>query len=80
MQTNAQPTPPPLFFSGQSSKKSCFQKVLSHLAQNDLTEVFQPVYRKHHSTETAILGVCNDLLKGADDRKVKHLVRSIGCF
>ena len=32
--------------------------------------MFQPAYRKHHSTETAILRVCNDFLEGADDRKV----------
>ena len=43
---------------------------LSHLAQNDLNEMFQSAYRKHHSTETAILRVCNDFFKGADDRKV----------
>ena len=47
---------------------------MSHLAQNDLNEMFQSAYRKHHSTETALLRVYNDFLKGADDRKVKILV------
>ena len=36
--------------------------------------MFQSAYRKHHSTETAILRVCNDLLEGADDRNVNLLV------
>ena len=44
------------------------------MAQNDLHEMFQSTYRKHHSTESAILRVCNDFLKGADDRKVNLLV------
>ena len=50
------------------------KQLLSHLAQNDLNEMFQSAYRKHHSTETAILRVCNDFLKEADDRKVNLLV------
>ena len=36
--------------------------------------MFQSAYRKHHSTETAILRVCNDFLEEADDRKVNLLV------
>ena len=36
--------------------------------------MFQSAYRKHHSTETAILRLCNDFFKGADDRKVNLLV------
>ena len=47
---------------------------MSHIAQNDLNETLQSAYRKHHSTETAILCVCNDFLKGADDRKANLLV------
>ena len=39
-----------------------------------MNELFQSAYRKHHSTETAILRVCNDFLEGADDRKVNLLV------
>ena len=50
------------------------KQLLSHLAQNDLNEMFQSAYRKHHSTESAILRVCNDFLEGADDRKVNLLV------
>ena len=45
-----------------------------HLAQNDLKEMFQSAYRKHHSTETDILRVCNNFLNKADDRKVNLLV------
>ena len=50
------------------------KQLLSHLAQNDLNEMFQSAYRKHHSTETAILRVCNDFLEGAEDRKINLLV------
>ena len=39
------------------------KQLLSHLAQNDLNEMFQSAYRKHHRTESAILRVCNDFLK-----------------
>ena len=51
------------------------KQLLIRLAQNDLNEVFQSAYRKHHSTETAILRVCNDFFsKVAEDRKVNILV------
>ena len=44
------------------------------MAQNDLNKMFQSAYRKHQSTETAILYVFNEILEAADDRKVKLLV------
>jgi len=40
----------------------------------DLLSTHQSAYRQHHSTETAILSVHNDLMRAVDDGKVTILV------
>ena len=37
-------------------------------------EPFQSVYRPNHSVETALLHVCNDILRSMDQRKITILV------
>ena len=46
----------------------------SHLSLNNLHEEHQSVYRKFHSTETALLKVQNDILNSLDRNDVTMLV------
>ena len=39
------------------------------MCDNDLNEGLQSAYKKHHSCETALLRVQNDILKSIDDKK-----------
>ena len=46
----------------------------SHLSLNGLYPVFQSAYRRHHSTETALLKIKNDLLMTMNKQHVTLLV------
>ena len=53
----------------------CVAKQLnSYLSKGDHYEAFQSAYRPHHSTETALLRVQNDILTGIDKKEVTLLV------
>ena len=41
-------------------------QLVDHLKENDLYEIFQSTYWQHHSTETALLRVQNDILQAVD--------------
>ena len=45
-----------------------------HLQSNDLYAKMQSAYRKHHSTETAIIRVYNDILHAIDGHQDVILV------
>ncbi len=38
-----------------------FKQLVAHLTDNNLSEIFQYDFQSLHSTETALLKVCNDL-------------------
>ena len=49
-------------------------QILQHINCNKLLIIFQSAYRPHHSTDTALLKVTNDLLSARDDLKISVLV------
>ena len=58
---NQRPLSNQSFHSKLTARTVCVQLVI-HLDKNGLHEVFQSDYRHLHSTETALLGVQNDIL------------------
>ena len=47
-------------------EKCAYVQLYDHLEENNLLIVNQSAYKKHHSCETALLKICNDVLKTLD--------------
>ena len=61
-------------FCVQNIRKSCIFLLKDHKDRHNLHEPFQSAYRKHHSTETALLRVQNDILHSVDNGYCVFLV------
>ena len=63
-----------LSFVSKIAEKVFAARFSNHLIDNGLYKQMQAAYRPHHSTETALVKVCNDLLCSLDERKAVILV------
>ena len=60
-------------FLSKILEKVVLKQLKNHLAINNLIEPFQSAYREHHSTETALLRIVNDILISCDGGEVSIL-------
>lgn len=55
-------------------EKIIHNQVIEYLEQNNTQDKFQSGYRKKYSTQTALLKLCHDVRKSADNRRITILV------
>ncbi len=61
-------------FLSKILEKVVSQQLVSHIDKHSLSARFQSGFKRHHSTETALLKVTNDILRESDKGKVTALV------
>ena len=62
-----------LLFLSKILEKIVLSQLKYHLSKNELVVPFQSAYRENHSTETALLRICCDLLNAADEGLISVL-------
>ena len=63
-----------LSFISKIIEKCVAEQLVHHIDSNGLNEIMQSAYKKHHSTETALLKVKSDILQNFADGNVTCLV------
>ena len=63
-----------LKFLSKVIEKVAAMRLTDYLCDNDLNESLQYAYKKHHSCETALLRVQNDILKSIDNKQCVFLL------
>ena len=63
-------------FVSKLLEKIVLSQLLFHMKRNNLWHVFQSAYRLHHSMETALLRVFNDLLTASDSDQMSVLINA----
>ena len=61
-------------FISKLIEKVVDSQISKHIQLNGLEEKMQPAYKQHHSTETAWVRLCTDILQAIDDNKAVLLV------
>lgn len=60
-------------FLSKVLERVVLKQLNNHMEINGMHDAFQSAYKKHHSTETALLHVVNDLLLSADKKQISVL-------
>ena len=63
-----------LAFLSKVIERVVVQRLNLHMDLNNMHETMQSAYKKHHSTETALLYIQNDILNSIDQNKLVLLV------
>ena len=61
-----------LQFISKVLEKVVDQQIDEHLNTHSLNDPLQSAYRKNHSTETATIKLCNDIISGMDSGSVQY--------
>jgi hypothetical protein len=63
-----------LTFLSKTIERVVLEQTLAHLTVNDLIDPYQSGYKAHHSTETVLLHLQNEIISSLDNRKCLILV------
>ena len=63
-----------LSFISKILEKNVSSRLLDHIESNNIEELLQSAYKRHHGTETALLKIQSDLLLTMDDHKASLVV------
>ena len=63
-----------LSFISKSIEKAALLQFSTFFEDQNLLPTYQSAYRKHHSTETAVLNICDEILENAEHNKLTAMV------
>jgi len=64
---------PNLSFISKLTERAVSTQIVSHFNDNGMMPRLQSAYRRHHSTETALVKVLSDIYAGVDEQPVTLL-------